>query len=114
MDIFRVVRQKPERAEEVRKFMNYYLPVTFKLLEDYALMEKQSYQGANIRQSREKIESLLDLLIEGFEKQLDNLFSADAMDVQADIQVMQTMLAKDGLVAPGGLDIHSMLQESGR
>ena len=113
MDIFRVVQQKPERADEVRKFMNYYLPVTFKLLEDYALMEKQTYQGENIRQTRDRIEGLLQTLIKGFEQQLDKLFGTEAMDVQADISVMETMLAKDGLVTPQGMDIHQVMTQGG-
>lgn len=110
-DIFRVVRQHPERSDEVKKFMTYYLPVTLKLLEDYSLMEKQSYQSQHIRESRQKIAELLKTLIKAYEKQLDNLFQKDAMDVDADISVMQTMLAKDGLVSTGGTDIREMLKK---
>lgn len=106
--IFTVVRQKPERADEVRRFMNYYLPATFKLLESYALMEKQSYQGENIVASRKKIEDILDTLISAFEQQQDRLFRAEAMDVEADIQVLETMMAKDGFVTPKGMDMRSM------
>ena len=43
--ILRTVRERPERADDARRFMNYYLPTTLKLLESYRLMEKQSYQG---------------------------------------------------------------------
>ena len=106
--IFRVVREKPDRADEVKKFMNYYLPTTFKLLKSYALMEKQSYQGENIVASRKKIESILDTLIAAFEQQQDRLFQSEALDVDADIQVLETMMAKDGLVTPKGLDLRSM------
>ena len=96
--IFRVVREKPEHAEEVRKFMNYYLPTTLKLLKSYSLMEKQSYQGENIVSSRKKIESVLDTLIHAFEQQQDRLFRTEAMDVDADISVLETMMARDGLL----------------
>lgn len=106
--IFTVVRRKPERADEVKKFMNYYLPTTFKLLKSYALMEKQSYQGENIVASRKKIEDILDSLITAFEQQQDRLFRTEALDVEADIQVLETMMAKDGLVTPKGLDMRSM------
>lgn len=106
--IFIVVRQKPERADEVKKFMNYYLPTTFKLLKSYALMEKQSYQGENIVASRKKIEDILDSLITAFEQQQDRLFRTEALDVEADIQVLETMMAKDGLVTPKGLDMRAM------
>ena len=95
--IFRVVREKPERAEEVRKFMNYYLPTTLKLLKSYSLMEKQSYQGENIQQSRKKIEDVLYTLVHAFEQQQDKLFQSDALDVETDISVLETMMASDGL-----------------
>ena len=100
--IFRVVREKPEHAEEVRKFMNYYLPTTLKLLKSYSLMEKQSYQGENIQSSRKKIEDVLDTLVHAFEQQQDRLFRTEAMDVDADISVLETMMASDGLVEPEG------------
>ena len=96
--IFRVVREKPERAEEVRRFMNYYLPTTLKLLKSYSLMEKQSYQGENIQASRKKIESVLDTLVAAFEKQQDRLFQSDALDVETDIRVLETMMTSDGLL----------------
>lgn len=96
--IFRVVREKPEHAEEVRRFMNYYLPTTFKLLKSYSLMEKQSYQGENIQASRKKIEDVLDTLIHAFEQQQDRLFRSEALDVETDISVLETMMASDGLL----------------
>ena len=100
--IFRVVQEKPEHAEEVRKFMNYYLPTTLKLLKSYSLMEQQSYQGENIQNSRKRIEDVLDTLVRGFEQQQDRLFRTEAIDVEADISVLETMMASDGLVEPKG------------
>ena len=96
--IFRVVREKPEHAEEVRRFMNYYLPTTLKLLKSYSLMEKQSYQGENIQSSRKKIEQVLTTLVKAFEQQQDRLFRTEALDVDADISVLNTMMASDGLL----------------
>ena len=70
---------------------------TFKLLKSYSLMEKQSYQGENIINARRDIEQILDTLVHAFEKQLDQLFATDAVDISSDIQVLETMMAKDGL-----------------
>lgn len=100
--IFRVLREEPERADEVKKFMNYYLPTTIKLLKSYALMEEQSYQGENILAARRKIEQILDSLVTAFEQQQDRLFRATALDIDADISVLETMMAKDGLLAQKG------------
>ena len=54
-----------------------------------------------IRQSKQKIEQTMDVLVEGFEAQLDNLFADDALDVEADIRVLQNMMAQDGLSEDG-------------
>ena len=95
--IFAIVRKKPEREGEIRKFMNYYLPTTLKLLDSYALLEEQGIEGENISASKKQISEILDTLIKSYEKQLDQLFTASAMDISSDIQVMETMLSSDGL-----------------
>lgn len=99
--IFRAVIDNPEREQDVRKFMNYYLPTTLKLLKSYDMLENQSYQGENIQASRKKIENVLDMLIEAYERQLDRLFKNDALDIATDIDVLETMMAGDGLSAKG-------------
>lgn len=96
-NIFYLVREKPERASEIRTFMNYYLPTTLKLLKTYARLEKQGVAGENVQNSRQEIERILDKLSEGFRQQLDRLFQADAIDISSDIDVLETMMAKDGL-----------------
>ena len=104
--IFRAVIDNPEREQDVRKFMNYYLPTTIKLLRSYDMLEEQSYQGENIVASRKKIESVLDMLIAAFEKQLDRLFQNDALDIATDIDVLETMMAGDGLSSKGQMGMH--------
>ncbi len=104
--IFRAVIDNPEREQDVRKFMNYYLPTTLKLLKSYDMLEDQSFQGENIVASRKKIESVLDMLIEAFEKQLDRLFQNDALDIATDIDVLETMMAGDGLSRKGQMTMH--------
>ena len=103
--IFRVVIEKPEREQDVRKFMNYYLPTTLKLLRSYDLLEDQSYQSQSIQESRKKIEDVLDMLIGAFEKQLDRLFRDDALDIATDIDVLETMMAGDGLTSKGQMPL---------
>lgn len=95
--IFEMVRIRPEKEGQIRKFMNYYLPTTLKLLDSYALLELQGIEGENITAAKQKIEGIMDTLIQGFEKQLDLLFSAQAMDITSDIQVLENMMAVDGL-----------------
>ncbi len=100
-NIFYLVQEKPERMEEIRTFMNYYLPTTFKLLNAYARLEKQHVAGENVANSKREIEEILDKLVEGFRQQLDRLFRSDAIDISSDIDVLETMMAKDGLLNDG-------------
>lgn len=85
----------PEKLSQIRTFMNYYLPTTQKLLDSYAEFEAAGVEGENLRQAKARIESTMDLIIKGFEHQLDELYKADAMDVDSDIRVMETMLERD-------------------
>ena len=98
--ILRTLKERPERAEDARRFMNYYLPATLKLLESYRLMEKQSFQGENIQASRRQIEAVLEKLVSAAEQQQDKLFGSEALDVEAEISVLETMMASDGLIEP--------------
>ena len=77
--------------------MNYYLPVTIKLLDAYEDMDRQPVQGENIRSSKKEIEDTLDTLNSAFEKLLDSVFKDVAWDVSSDISVLNTVLAQEGL-----------------
>lgn len=102
-DIFQLIAEHPDRSAEIRRFMNYYLPTTFKLLESYSLMEKQRYQGESICASRRQIESVLDQILSAIASQQDKLFQSEALDVETDISVLKTMMSADGLTQDGGL-----------
>ena len=101
--IFAYQKQNPNRAGQLRSFLSYYLPTTLKILKAYARMEEQGVEGENIRSAKERIEGMMDKVVEGFEKQLDQLFQGDALDITADVEVLERMLAKDGLSSGGGL-----------
>ncbi len=90
-------RQNPAKASELRQFLNYYLPTTLKILRAYAQMEAQGVEGENISAAKHRIEDMMDKVVEGFEKQLDQLFRTDAMDITTDVEVLERMLDKDGL-----------------
>lgn len=101
--IFRLLEEKPEKAGELRSFMNYYLPQTLKILESYSKLEAQGIEGDNIAEAKTKIESMMDKLVDGYETQLDKLFADDVLDISADLKVMESMLEKDGLTADSEL-----------
>lgn len=99
--IFQQAEEHPENVSDLRKLMEYYLPMTMKLLKAYEEMDQQIVQGDNIVNSKKEIEMTLDTLNIAFEKLLDNLFQDRAWDVSADISVLQTMLAQEGLTEDG-------------
>ncbi|MGN8896434.1 5-bromo-4-chloroindolyl phosphate hydrolysis family protein [Flavonifractor sp. HCP28S3_F3] len=103
--IFAYQKQHPNRAGQLRSFLNYYLPTTLKILKAYARMEEQGIEGENIRSAKERIEGMMDKVVDGFEKQLDKLFQDDAMDIATDVQVLEQMLEKDGLSGDGGMTL---------
>ena len=87
---------KPAKKNQAATFLNYYLPTTEKLLDSYADFEEAGVSGENLTQAKEKIRRTMDSIMAGFERQLDALYHADAMDVDSDIRVMETMLRRDG------------------
>lgn len=95
-------KKNPGRDSELRSFLDYYLPTTLKILRSYAELEAQGIRGENIQSAKEKIEGMMDQVVEGFEKQLDRLFHAETLDISSDIQVLEQMLKKDGLSGDSG------------
>lgn len=93
--IFKEVEEHPEKRNSIRTFFDYYLPTTQKLLDTYADFEETGVEGENLRQAKERIEQTMDMIVDGFEHQLDQLYSSDAMDVVSDIKVMEAMLNRD-------------------
>ena len=92
----------PSDIPQIKKFMNYYLPTTIKLLNAYDRMSAQGIEGENLDKSMNSINEMLDTAIEAYKKRLDSLFADQALDIETDIQVMNTMLAREGL--SGGKD----------
>ena len=96
--IFQRAQTHPEIIPDLKKLMDYYLPMTVKLLNAYADMDAQPVQGETIQASKQEIEDTLDTLNLAFEKLLDSVFQDTAMDVSSDISVLQTLLAQEGLM----------------
>ena len=93
--IFKAVEEDPRKKDRIGTFLNYYLPTTQKLLDSYAEFESVGLEGEHLRQAKQRIEATMDSIVKGFEHQLDELYQADAMDVDSDIRVMEHMLRRD-------------------
>ena len=91
----------PSDVAQIRKFQDYYLPTTIKLLNAYDRMGAQGIEGANISGTMQSIDGMLDTAIEAYKKMLDSLFADQAMDIETDIDVMNTLLRREGFSATG-------------
>lgn len=87
----------PEKLSQIRRFMNYYLPTTLKILNAYDRMGAVGVSGENIDGTMDRIETMMDTIVAAFHRQLDALFHDEAMDISSDITVMENLLAQEGL-----------------
>ena len=95
--IISYVVEHPKKLPQIRKLLNYYLPTTLKLLNAYDRMGSAGISGENIDGAMGKIETMMDTVVRAFDKQLDALFADEALDISADITVMENLLAQEGL-----------------
>lgn len=95
----------PSDIPQIKKFMNYYLPTTIKLLNSYDRMSSQGIEGENLSRSMSNINEMLDDAIVAYKRRLDSLFENQALDIETDIEVMNTMLAREGLTGRKDFEI---------
>lgn len=112
--IFRLIEEQPEKKAKANTFLNYYLPTTQKLLDSYADFEEAGVSGENLSEAKARIADTMDNIVRGFEHQLDELYQAQALDVDSDIRVMEAMLRRDTASAKEdfGLDGGTAVQEA--
>ena len=96
-EIFKRLEDDPTQMSQMHKLMNYYLPTTIKLLQSYSEFDDISTPGEDVIKAKAEIEKTVDIINEAFSELLNKLFQATVFDVTTDAQVLQTMLAKEGL-----------------
>lgn len=95
--IFQEVEKQPDLASDLRRFMNYYLPTTRKLVDAYREIELDSFRTEQNEKTKKEIEDTLDTINQAFEKLLNSFFEERAMDISSDISVLHSMFAQEGL-----------------
>jgi hypothetical protein len=96
--IFKTVAERPKKAPQIRRFMDYYLPTTLKMLRSYRVMDQREVTGQNAQEARSRITKAMGVVLAACEKQLETLYHDDILDVTTDIEVLEQMLKRDGLV----------------
>ena len=108
------VVSQPKKLPQIRRFMDYYLPTTLKLLNAYDRMDSTGIAGDNITATKDKVSAMMDTIVHAFDRQLDALFGEEALDISTDITVMENLLAREGLTQDkpsgqnpdGGVELH--------
>lgn len=103
-EIFEGLKKHPEQLPQMKKFMNYYLPTTLKLVTAYEQFDSVSEQGEDIKEAKIEIEKTLDTINDAFAELLNRLFRDTVYDVTTDAQVLQTMLGSAGLTGNKDFD----------
>lgn len=98
--IDQVVAQ-PKKLPQIRRFLDYYLPTTLKILNAYDRMDAAGIAGDNIDATKTKVETMMDNICVAYDKQLDALFGDEAMDISTDITVMEQLLRQQGFGTAG-------------
>lgn len=98
------VAVNPKKLPQIRRFMDYYLPTTLKILNAYDRMDSTGISGENIDATKAKVERMMDTITAAYDRQLDALFGEEALDISTDITVMENLLAREGL---GGMSMDS-------
>lgn len=95
--IFRHIAENPTKVSQIRRFVNYYLPSTIKMMETWHDMSTKGIQAENIKSSMERIENVMETMVKVYEQQLDTLYFHTALDVSAEIDVLEKMFAQEGI-----------------
>lgn len=95
--IVSVVEGAPDKARQIDRFARYYLPEVVKLMSAYVNLEKNGVRGDNADQIVRELRRNAETTATAFENQLDALYSAEAMDISTDIEVLDSILKSQNL-----------------
>lgn len=99
------ISKKPEKLQQAHNFLNYYLPVTIKILQKYDEIENQRLTSNESKTFMENTRKMVEKIKSAFEVQLSNLYQSEMLDTDAEIKVFETMLKTDGFTEIGDFDI---------
>ncbi len=92
------VYENPDAASKLRKLVYYYLPTIEKLLNRYDQIEEETVD--NTMASKSKIEGIVKTTVAAFNKQYNELFDSDTIDISSEVKVLEKVLVSEGLVDP--------------
>jgi len=97
-EIFNRLHDNPGDYKQINRFAEFYMPTTIKLLHTYDRFGQSGSAGENITGTMERIETALDTILKSYKKFFDSLFQHQALDIETDIVVLESMLKNEGLL----------------
>ena len=96
--IIETIEKKPNKLKNARNFLNYYLPVTLKILERYDEIENQKLSTESAKKFMLSVQNMIEKIKDAFEKQLSSIYQEEIVDTDAELKVFESMLKTDGFV----------------
>lgn len=96
-DIINIVKKYPDKALNLNKFADFYLPTAAKLVESYQEFESLDTDDVKIRKFMEEIKGSIKTIAEAFDKIKVDLIADKAMDVKTDMDTIELILKQEGL-----------------
>ena len=96
--IIDTLSKNPGKLAQVNNFINYYLPVTIKILQRYDEIENQRLNSEESQKFMKSVRDMIAKIKEAFHEQLNNMYQAEIIDTDAELKVFEEMLKSDGFL----------------
>ena len=96
--IIDTLSKNPNKLGQARNFLNYYLPVTIKILTRYDEIENQRLNTTESKEFMESVKKMTEKIKNAFNEQLNNMYQTEMIDTDAEIKVFESMLKTDGFL----------------
>ena len=96
--IIDTLSKNPNKLGQARNFLNYYLPVTIKILTRYDEIENQKLNTTESKEFMESVKRMTEKIKNAFNEQLNNMYQTEMIDTDAEIKVFESMLKSDGFL----------------
>jgi 5-bromo-4-chloroindolyl phosphate hydrolysis protein len=96
VDIFDYIKKNPGRINKVKQFTNYYLDTTKKIIEQYVELSGRGDRTPEIGEALQKVEGMLDLIKQTFDRQMTNLLEDKLLDINTELTVLKNTMKMEG------------------
>lgn len=96
--IIDTISKKPEKLKKAKNFLNYYLPITIKILTRYDEIENQHLNTEESKKFMNSVEEMMCKIKNAFNEQLSNIYQTEMVDTDAELKVFESMLKSDGFL----------------